>query len=130
MHLLKSRLVLLAVFCASALTASVSPARAHSEAQETHPQLAKNVSALNALDSFDSPAPTEPAVSENATGEKPEAPAPRIAIDATLPQQSSSTPDANSQQQKDTGPPSNPTGTQDDNPKRILGFIPNFQTKN
>ncbi len=29
-----------------------------------------------------------------------------------------------------TGPPSNPTGTQDDNPKRILGFIPNFQTKN
>jgi len=27
-------------------------------------------------------------------------------------------------------PPSNPTGEQDDNPKRILGFIPNFQTKN
>ena len=32
--------------------------------------------------------------------------------------------------QKPTGPPSNPTGQQDDNPKRILGFIPNFQTKN
>ena len=28
-----------------------------------------------------------------------------------------------------TGPPSNPTGQQDENPKRILGIIPNFQTK-
>jgi hypothetical protein len=33
-------------------------------------------------------------------------------------------------QQNPTGPPSNPTGQQDENPKRILGIIPNFQTKN
>jgi hypothetical protein len=32
--------------------------------------------------------------------------------------------------QTPTGPPSNPTGRQDENPKRILGIIPNFQTKN
>lgn len=31
--------------------------------------------------------------------------------------------------QNPTGPPSNPTGQQDENPKRILGIIPNFQTK-
>lgn len=33
-------------------------------------------------------------------------------------------------EQNPTGPPSNPTGQQDENPKRILGIIPNFQTKN
>jgi hypothetical protein len=32
--------------------------------------------------------------------------------------------------QTPSGPPSNPTGRQDENPKRILGIIPNFQTKN
>jgi hypothetical protein len=32
--------------------------------------------------------------------------------------------------QEPAGPPSNPTGQQDENPKRILGIIPNFQTKN
>jgi hypothetical protein len=31
--------------------------------------------------------------------------------------------------QEPTGPPSNPTGQQDENPKRILGIIPNFETK-
>lgn len=59
---------------------------------------------------------------------KPEAPAPKIATDAEAAQQSN--PSTTSSDQKPTGPPSNPTGVQDDNPKRILGFIPNFQTKN
>jgi hypothetical protein len=59
---------------------------------------------------------------------KPEAPAPKIATDAEAAQQSM--PSTNSSDQKPTGPPSNPTGVQDDNPKRILGFIQNFQTKN
>jgi hypothetical protein len=130
MYLLKSRLVLLTVFCASACIATVSPARARSEAQETRPQLSKNVAALNALDSFDSPMPAELATPENTAADKPEAPAPKIQRDADLEQQGSSASDGNASQEKTTGPPSNPTGTQDDNPKRILGFIPNFQTKN
>lgn len=127
MHLLKSRLVLPAVFCASALFVPVSHARASSEAQDPRPQLSKTVAALNA---FDAPAPVEAAAPEGANAEKPEAPAPKFAIDAGVAQQSSSAPGGNPSQQKDTGPPSNPTGTQDDNPKRILGLIPNFETKN
>jgi hypothetical protein len=54
--------------------------------------------------------------------DKPDAPAPKQSKDA--PSQN-----APSTEQKPTGPPSNPTGTQDENPKRILGIIPNFETK-
>ncbi len=130
MHLLRSSLIIFTVFCASALFATVSPVRARSEAQEPHAKLSKNVTALNALDSSDSPLPDEASTAEHTTADKPEAPAPKIAVDTELGQQGSSSSDGNTSEQKPTGPPSNPTGTQDDNPKRILGFIPNFQTKN
>src|ERR1700730_2223792 len=53
--------------------------------------------------------------------DKPDAPAPK---QSDAPSQQSGTP------QNPIGPPSNPTGRQDENPKRILGIIPNFQTKN
>jgi hypothetical protein len=55
--------------------------------------------------------------------DKPDAPTPK--------QTASSAPQPTSgPAQAPTGPPSNPTGQQDENPKRILGIIPNFQTKN
>src|SRR5579862_4964391 len=137
MHLRKSRLAVLAMFCASALTISVSPARAMSQGQDEpqYPSPKSVVVALDALGATDNPDASFPAdspVSETvAVAPKPESPAPKIATDADLAaaaqQPSSST---SSSEQKPTGPPSNPTGTQDDNPKRILGFIPNFQTKN
>ena len=70
--------------------------------------------------------------------DKPDAPTPKVIASASKPtspgllqptpssasQESSSDPS-----QEPTGPPSNPTGQQDENPKRILGIIPNFQTK-
>ena len=138
MHLRTSRLVVLALICASALTATVSPARARSQGQD-EPQLRSPKSVVVALDALratadvDASVAAETSVSDSAgsTG-KPESPAPKIATDADLAtdaaQQTNS--GTNSSQQKPTGPPSNPTGEQDDNPKRILGFIPNFQTKN
>ncbi len=54
--------------------------------------------------------------------DKPDAPTPKQ--DSSSAQQPSS-----GASQGPTGPPSNPTGQQDENPKRILGIIPNFQTK-
>jgi hypothetical protein len=129
MQLQKFRLVLLVVICASAILVPVSPARAVSSESEPPPLFTKNVTALDALDSLDSPPTAESVASENTSAEKPVAPAPKIATDSDVAQQSTSTSSANSEQ-KPTGPPSNPTGSQDDNPKRILGFIPNFQTKN
>jgi hypothetical protein len=58
---------------------------------------------------------------------KPEAPTPK---QAASPSQSQSSQSQSGSQENPTGPPSNPTGQQDENPKRILGIIPNFQTKN
>src|SRR3984957_3496990 len=138
MHLRKSRLVVLALICASALTATVSPARARSQGQD-EPQLRSPKSVVVALDALratadvDASVAAETSVSDTSGGTgNPESPAPKIATDADLAadaaQQTNS--GTNSSQQKPTGPPSNPTGEQDDNPKRILGFIPNFQTKN
>ena len=134
MHLQKSRLLVLALTCASALTATVSPARARSQGQD-EPQLPSPKSAvaaldaLSATDSLASPIAADTFVSESAdVAEKPEAPAPKIATDADMAADAAQ--QTNSSQQKPSGPPSNPTGQQDDNPKRILGFIPNFQTKN
>jgi hypothetical protein len=51
--------------------------------------------------------------------------------DAPTPKQDSSSVEQPSSgaSQGPAGPPSNPTGQQDENPKRILGIIPNFQTK-
>jgi hypothetical protein len=134
MHLRKSSLVVLALICASALTATVSPAKAGFQGQdEPQVQSPKSVvvalDALDATDCSDLSVVAETSVSDAlAVVEKPESPAPKIATDADLAQQTNS--GANSSQQKTTGPPSNPTGEQDDNPKRILGIIPNFQTKN
>jgi hypothetical protein len=54
--------------------------------------------------------------------DKPDAPTPK--------QTSSSSAQQSGTPQAPTGPPSNPSGQQDENPKRILGIIPNFQTKN
>jgi hypothetical protein len=54
--------------------------------------------------------------------DKPNAPTPKQ--DSSSVEQSSS-----GASQEPAGPPSNPTGQQDENPKRILGIIPNFQTK-
>jgi hypothetical protein len=62
-----------------------------------------------------------------AAQDKPDAPEPKALADSA-----SASRDAQGQsgtEQKPTGPPSNPTGQQDENPKRILGIIPNFQTK-
>jgi len=134
MYLRKPILVVLALICASTLIATVSPARASSQGQdEPQPQSAKTVvAALDALgatnDAGSSIAAETPILEPVTPAEKPAAPAPKIATDADLAQQTNS--DTNSSQQKPSGPPSNPTGEQDDNPKRILGFIPNFQTKN
>jgi hypothetical protein len=125
MYLRTTRLYVLAIFSV-ALIATVSPAQARSLMQvvpledEPRIQSAKNVTALDALDAC------EALPASNAS----EAPAPKIATDSDVAQQTSSSSSANSSQEKPTGPPSNPTGQQDDNPKRILGFIPNFQTKN
>jgi hypothetical protein len=65
---------------------------------------------------------------------KPDAPTPKLAPPSdqkpdsgTSAGASSST--SSSTSQAPSGPPSNPTGQQDENPKRILGIIPNFQTK-
>ena len=126
-----------------ALIATVSPAQTRAQLQvlpqedEPRIQSAKNVTALDALDAIDgipSSAVVETTSDSGApaqmANEKPEAPAPKIATDADAAQQTGSSSGGNSSQQNPTGPPSNPTGQQDDNPKRILGFIPNFQTKN
>ena len=140
MHLRKSRLLVLALICASALTAIVSPARARSQGQD-EPQLLASKSAVVALDALGatatdssaSSAAAETSISDSAAvAEKAEAPAPKIATDADVAADlaGDAAQQTNAPQQKPTGPPSNPTGQQDDNPKRILGFIPNFQTKN
>src|SRR3984957_10072475 len=138
MPLRKSRLAVLAMFCASALTVSISPAKAMSQGQDEpqYPSPKSVVVALDALGAIDSSDPSfvpeAPASESVAVATRPESPAPKIATDADLAadaaQQTNSS--TNSSPQKPTGPPSNPTGEQDDNPKRILGFIPNFQTKN
>jgi hypothetical protein len=117
------------MFCAIAMTTAASGARARTQTQDEpqfQVQFAKTyIPALNALDTTDTVNSARPATT---TAAKPEAPAPKIASDSETAQQGSSS--ANASQDKPTGPPSNPTGQQDDNPKRILGFIPNFQTKN
>ncbi|MBV8514868.1 MAG: hypothetical protein JO260_06175 [Acidobacteria bacterium] len=116
--------------CAGALIATVSPVRAHVSAEdEPRLQSTSAVTALNALDSIDTWASIEDTTGFREVAEKPQAPAPKIATDTEVAQQTNSSASGNSQQ-KPTGPPSNPTGQKDDNPKRILGFIPNFQTKN
>jgi hypothetical protein len=70
----------------------------------------------------------QPATADQATAVgKPDTPTPKQA-ESSSPSQSSESPSG--PQQNPTGPPSNPTGQQDENPKRILGIIPNFQTKN
>jgi hypothetical protein len=129
---------MLALICASALTATISPARAKSQGQD-EPLLSSPKSAVVALDALgandepDTSVAADAAVSgTDAAAEKPAAPAPKIATDADLAGDAAqqSNPGTNSSDQKASGPPSNPTGVQDDNPKRILGIIPNFQTKN
>jgi hypothetical protein len=138
MYLRKPRLIVLALTCASALIATVSPARARSQGQEG-PQSSSLKSMVVALDALAATDPSDASVAaetpraDSATvAAKPEAPAPKIATDADLAPDAAQQPNSgtNSSQQKPTGPPSNPTGEQDDNPKRILGIIPNFQTKN
>jgi hypothetical protein len=70
--------------------------------------------------------------------DKPDAPTPKVIASASeqkslgLSQQTSpgaAQEPSSRPSQEPTGPPSNPTGQQDENPKRILGIIPNFQTK-
>ena len=134
MHLQKSRLLVLALICASALTATVSPATARSQGQD-EPQtpspksMVVDLDALGATDGSDSSVAAETSSTETEiVSAKPAAPAPKIATDADLAADAAQQTD--SSQPKQSGPPSNPTGEQDDNPKRILGIIPNFQTKN
>jgi hypothetical protein len=62
---------------------------------------------------------------QGAAQDKPDAPEPKAIADSA----SQSAQEQSGTEQKTTGPPSNPTGQQDENPKRILGIIPNFQTK-
>jgi len=121
------------MFFVVALVAPVSPVRATSPTRDESEHLSsKNVTALDALDFFDSSIAGDAAASEPASiAGKPEAPAPKIATDSDFEHQAQQNgSDGNPSQQNPTGPPSNPTGQQDDNPKRILGVIPNFQTKN
>src|SRR5262245_9093074 len=62
--------------------------------------------------------------------DRPDAPTPKPEVLAALADQDPNISASQSgNDQKPTGPPSNPTGKQDENPKRILGIIPNFQTK-
>jgi hypothetical protein len=139
MHLLETRILVLAMLCAVALVAIVSPVHARTQMEdELRLQSARSVTALDALGATDDSsmstdvATTMAASSDISTAatatEKPQAPAPKIATDAEEAAQQASS-GSSSSQQKPAGPPSNPTGHQDENPKRILGFIPNFQTK-
>jgi hypothetical protein len=126
MHPSKVRLVPVALLCASTLLVTVTPTQARSQAQgESQPRSGRNTTALDALEFVDS---AEVVAPERASAEKPQAPRPKIETDADMAQQTSSS--TNASQQKTTRPPANPTGQQDENSKRILGFIPNFQTKN
>jgi hypothetical protein len=120
MLLSKFRFYFLAIFCGVALLATVSPVRAQQGAADDSDSASPATAAAETASSD-----VSASASANA---KPDAPAPKIATDAQAAQQSTTS--SNPSDQKPTGPPSNPTGTQDDNPKRILGFIPNFQTKN
>jgi hypothetical protein len=115
MHLQKSTLALLAVFCISVM---VSPLQAQTRKNDKPPnQFTISVTALDALDSFDAPsAATTPVSNPAVATEKPEAPVPKIATDAD--------------QHRMIGLPLHPSGQPNDNSKRILGFIPNFQTTN
>jgi hypothetical protein len=133
MHLRKFRVAILAIICGVAFAAIASPARARTQALDVpQHQPTKNVTALDALDSIDLSTSADLTATAPAEDiEKPDAPSPKIASDAdAASQQGSTSSSQGSSQQKPTGPPSNPTGQPDDNPKRILGFIPNFQTKN
>lgn len=80
--------------------------------------------------------------------EKPDAPMPKVTLPSALPVEFSVEKDLSrvkvseaeatetqsqpqpAQDQKPSNPPANASGQQDDNPKRILDIIPNFQTKN
>ncbi len=70
--------------------------------------------------------------------DKPDAPTPKVALQPDQQPDSgpssggpasTSSSSSSKTSQEPGGPPSNPTGQQDENPKRILGIIPNFQTK-
>jgi hypothetical protein len=135
MHLRKFRVAILAIIYGVAFAVIAPPAHARTQALDVlEHQPTKYVTALDALESFDPSTSTPADLAATAPSEtiaKPDAPSPKIASDAdAAAQQSGANSSQNSSQQKPTGPPSNPTGQQDDNPKRILGFIPNFQTKN
>src|ERR1700739_790341 len=125
MHLRKFRLAVLAMFCGVALVATVSPTRAETRVEdEPRLQSSKNVTALDALgatDDSDSSTPTATPSDTNspAVSEKPQAPAPKIPTDSDAAKQSGPGSRENPSQQKPAGPPSNPTGQQDENPKRI-----------
>src|SRR5579871_6632614 len=121
MYRQKLRLSVLAMFFVVALVAPVSPVRATSPTRDESEHLSsKNVTALDALDFFDSSIAGDAAASEPASiAGKPEAPAPKIATDSDFEHQAQQNgSDGNPSQQNPTGPPSNPTGQQDDNPKR------------
>ena len=131
MHLRKSKAAILAMIIAIVFAAIASTSQARTQTlDDLRRQSTKNMTALDALDSFDpSTLPDLGLTAPTGNIEKPDAPSPKIATD-TAPPQDSANSSQDSSQQKPTGPPSNPTGQQDDNPKRILGIIPNFQTKN
>lgn len=115
MDLRKYRLGRIAILLAVAVSANASAARGQAQDQD-------KAAVVTSSDAG------TPVVAESAVAAKPDAPTPKIDPDSGTAQDSST---GNSpQKDKTTGPPSNPTGQQDDNPKRILGFIPNFQTKN
>jgi hypothetical protein len=116
MDLRKNRLGLITIFFAFALGANAFPAQGQAQVQD------------ETAVAGDSETGT-PLSAESAVASKPDAPTPKIDVDPGGPQGSSNA-NASQNSPKTTGPPSNPTGQQDDNPKRILGFIPNFQTKN
>ncbi len=90
----------------------------------------KKLGSQDKLDAEGKPDADDDSVAAN----KPDAPTPNL---APQPDQqpdsgtSTGTPGvaSSSTSQAPSGPPSNPTGQQDENPKRILGIIPNFQTK-
>lgn len=94
--------------------------------------LAAGAARCDAQDRPDAPLPkvaseTEATVSWLLTPAQSSTDAPKQNAEGAGTSQAQQTPSGT--EQNPTGRPSNPTGQQDENPKRILGIIPNFQTK-
>src|SRR5271156_5979734 len=128
----------IALFLAFIANAAALPAQTQSAPEK--PDARDKLESRNKLGSEDKlEAEGRPDADDDPAAEnKPDAPAPKLTPQSdqqpdsgTSAGSSAGTPGgaSASTSQAPSGPPSNPTGQQDENPKRILGIIPNFQTK-